>query len=406
MWTITSLDLSALPGAGAFMSDGAPVVDTERGGAGVSARLMITGLGSIDITDMGAQSAGPQAWLIVVANQDYWCSGNAAMAIVAAANGTLLVTGDGNGFDAQTAPFPIVAEGDLDLFSTMVSEGLVPYPELIPPPPAGRPYADVAPVAADFFAYTPDAESFGLAVYDWTTADFFRMDVFNYYCYTAAPGQPLDGADIVNAIWTSNWPPYQPGNPQFMGSMMMQPCTSQAQVQAQYDQVSDQLALLLGALKRVTVAALASMPRTSVVATPALYSGQVDVSNLGETALATYFLEYPGNAGPPPAPMGMPLATALSGFMAPGAEVTLKSFMSTTDSQQDALNYSNGILLQISPGGDFPVWTQCAYVTPLSNEATKTEYLFMPGARFVMGQSSQETIGGKSVTVIPMTIAD
>jgi hypothetical protein len=128
----------------------------------------------------------------------------------------------------------------------------------------------------------------------------------------------------------------------------------------------------------------------------------VDVSNLGQNALATYFLEYPGNAGPPPAPMGEPLDQALAGFMAPGSVVTLKSFMSTTSSQTVAAQYANGILLEITQA-DGMLWDGCAYVTPLSNEATKDEYLFAPGTRFVMGQASQQTIGGKLLTVLPMT---
>ena len=158
----------------------------------------------------------------------------------------------------------------------------------------------------------------------------------------------------------------------------------------------------LDALKRVTSAALQAMPRTSVFAIPALYSGQVDVSNR-PAAFATYFLEYPGNAGPPPTPMGEPLNQALAGFLNEGSVVTLKSFLSTTDTQSDAANYANGILLQIAPNPGSVVWGQCAYVTPLSNEATKTEYLFGPGAQFLMGPSGPQTIGGKTLMVIQMT---
>lgn len=399
MWTIVNLDLSAVAGAQAFMSDGAPAVSVARGGAGSSVRLMVSGLGSLDITDLDEQGGGPQPWLLIVGQQAYWKGDNAALSIVVGPGGTCSVSGDGNAFNVQLVPFPPVDERDLELFSQMATSGFLPYPDL---PPDGRPYGDVAQTAAAMFAYSPAAMDLGLSVYDWTTPDFFRMDVFNYYRYIALAGAPLSDGDIINAIWTTNWPPYQPSDAQFMASMLMSPCYSELEVQVQYDRFSAELKILLDALKRITVAAVQSMPRTSILSIPALYSGQVDVSNLGAGAFATYFLEYPGNAGPPGTPMGMPLEQALETFLAPDQPVTLKSFLSTTDSEQDALRYSNGILLQLTPDPSRAVWTDCAYVTPLSNEATKTEYLFVPGSRFLMGKSWQETMGGKTITIISM----
>lgn len=51
------------------------------------------------------------------------------------------------------------------------------------------------------------------------------------------------------------------------------------------------------------------------------------------------------------------------------------------------------------------IWEECAYITSLSDGATKTEYLFTAGAQFVMGTASQQTYNGKPVTVINMTEA-
>ena len=403
MWTIEELDLSRVPGGEAWVSDGASPVGTPRGGAGQSVRLMIGALGSIDITDMGNQGGGPAPSLIMVGPTPYWNSGTASMSLAAQPDGSVAVSGDGNAFTVLLDPYQVPDPGALELLDQMVEAKFVPYPTL---PPGGRPYGDVIATAGAFFAWSGDAAALGLAVYDWTTADFFRMDIFNFYRYTALPDGPLSQDDIVNAIWTASWPPYVPSDPNFMGSMLMQPASSREDVASQYPNVAPTLQTLLDALKEVTAAALAAMPRTSTLAVPNLYSGQVDVSNLGEAALATYFLEYPGNAGPVGTPMGMDLEAALAGFMAPGQTVTLKSFLSTTDSEADALHYSNGILLLISPAADnHGVWSNCAYVTPLSNEAVKTEYLFGPGSAFVLGQSYPLTVGGKTVTVIPLTCA-
>jgi hypothetical protein len=184
---------------------------------------------------------------------------------------------------------------------------------------------------------------------------------------------------------------------------MMTPANSEADVAKQYSQANAQLLTYIEALKRVTAAANYAMPRTSMVSKPMLYSGQVDVSNLPESTFPVYFQQYPGNAGPPPMNMAMPLQQALTGFMQPRRLVTLKSFMSFTDSFDDAVTYSNGIVVAMSPENAAWIWKQCAYITPLSNESDKTEYLFLPESRFVMGNSSQQTYDGKTYTVIEMS---
>lgn len=403
MWTITNLDLSAVPGAQAYMSDGLPVVGTARNGIGSSYRLMIAGLGYADFTEAGIEFHGPDSGILIINGSEFVWLGDATMAIAAAPSGGLTIVGSGNDQELSPMvwPFPPVNPNDIATMQAMVAQNLLPYPLL----PGERPFSAVEPLAGQYFPFSPYAYYLGLSLYDWTTADFFRMDIWNYYRYTALPGQPLDDNDIVNAIWTSAWKPYVPSDPNFMNSMMMTPANTEQEVAAQYPNVAEPLYRMLDALKRVTTSALISMPRTSVVSKPLLYSGQVDVSNLGEDALPVYFREYPGNAGPAGSPMGMPLAQALSSFMAPGQIVTLKSFMSFTDTLDDAVHYSNGILVEMSPAARNVTWRQCAYVTPFSNEADKTEYLFCPDSQFVMGTSSQQIINGKSVTVIGMTEA-
>jgi hypothetical protein len=399
MWTIAFLGLP--PGAGpATMSDGQPVTGVQRSGDDVL-RLMVKDLGWLDILDEGLVAGGPQPSALDVGGQTYWYAGQASMSLTVSPQGQCQVSGDGNLFTVPLQPFPLLDPDDLGLLFEMVQIGLVPYPQL---PPDGRPFQDVMAAAARLFAWSDNPFDLGMVVYDWTSPDFFRMDVFNYYRYTAIAGAPLDLPDIANGVWTTNWPPYVASDPTFMGSMMMQPATSLADVSAQLQNVAGSLLPVLDMLKRLTSAALVALPRTSLAAVPVLYSGQVDVSNLGETALATYFEEYPGNAGPVGTPMGEPVQTALQTFMAPGSVVTLKSFLSTTDSVADAAKYSNGFLLEVGPPAQALSWPTCAYITHLSNEASKTEYLFGPGAQFVTGSAYPAVIGGKQVLVIPLTV--
>jgi hypothetical protein len=403
MWTIASLNLSAVPGSQAYMNDGLPVVGTPRNTVGSSYRLMIAPYGYVDITDAGPQPSGPAPDQLAVMTQPYWYASNATLSLTVASNGSLSVSGDGNSFAVPLVAFPPISANDIALVDQMVKQKILPYQQLVG---GARPFSAVAALAKTFFPWTPYDYQLALALYDWTTADFFRMDVFNYFRFTAYPGQPLSAPDIVHAIWTSSWSPYTPKDAPFMNSMMMIPALSEADVALQYEKVNQQLQTYLDALKRVTAAALDAMPRTSYLSKPKLYSGQVDVSNLSIETFPVYFTQYPGNAGPPPMNMAMPLPQALTTFMQPGQLVNLKSFMSFTDSLEEAIKYSNGIVVEMSPQKDPPTnwnWLQCAYITALSNEVDKTEYLFMPGSQFIMGQSSQQTYDGKNYTVIQMS---
>lgn len=395
MWTITSF--VAENGNYAYMSDGKPIQGTQRGPAGTSCRLYVDGIGMLDITDNGQQPGGPQPWQLVINSQLYWYDGNGTPAISVNSNGTFIVTGNSNDISGQMHPLPIISPDDLQTLDLMKSENLIPYTQL---QSGERPYSDVESVALQYFAFSPAAVDLGLTVYDWTSADFARMDFFHLFRYSAVSGMPLDDQDIINGIWTSKWPPYTPQDGPFMWSFMMQPAQTEAEVAAQYAQVSGTLSNYLNALMRLTSASMYAMPRTATVAKPMLYSGQVAISNLTEDIMAVYFEEYPGNAGPVGFPMGMPITEALNGFMAPGNVVTLKTFISFTDSQQDAQHYSNGIIIEMSPAPGSAVWTQSPYITPLSNGPTKTEYTYSPGAKWQVTGSRVETIDGKTYTVI------
>lgn len=188
-----------------------------------------------------------------------------------------------------------------------------------------------------------------------------------------------------------------------MASMLMTPCTTEAQVSEQYSSIHEQLQADLDALARVTQAAMVSMPRTSVLEKPQLFSGQVAISNLGMDAMAIYFEEYPGNAGPVGTPMGMPIKQALATFMEPGSLIHTKTFLSFTDSADDAAHYSNGIVIELNPVPDSALWVQGVHVTPLSDEADKIEYAFGLGSGFYVDGFDTRVINGKSVIWISMT---
>lgn len=98
--------------------------------------------------------------------------------------------------------------------------------------------------------------------------------------------------------------------------------------------------------------------------------------------------------------MGMPVEQALAGFMQPGSVINLKSVMSFTDSLEDARRYSNGIIVRIKPLPGSDVWTQCAYITSLSNEVNKIEYTFPEGSAFKVNDYEKQVTDNREYVVI------
>lgn len=431
MWTITELGGSALnSGYKLYMSDGLPIESISGVKTGESVRLTIVRSPStgdsegsyIDITDMG-MPPGSMTNVIFFNTNSYFYNSKASVKLTVS-DTAVHITGDNNDFVCVPIKYPSICAEDIRLIREMEHEcKLMPYQELHR---GERPWNSahlsnskaandrfnelyVETLADTLFPWTQYAYELAFSIYDWTTANFFRLNIVNLFRRTQMQDEPLNKVDIVDAIWTANYPPYNPSDVPFMHSMLMEPAKSREDVDVQYDKVHLELLRYLDALKRVTSVAIAAMPRTCIKAKPKLYSGQVDIS-LPTCIFPVFFEEYPGNKSSTPEKMGMPLKDALSTFMNKSQVVTLKAFMAFTDSQEDAINYSSGILVEMSPApltnNSTGTWRQCAFVSKLSNELYKTEYLFTPGSKFLMGDHSLIQANGKEYTLIRMSEVD
>ena len=400
MWCIQSVTLNSQPSDSIWVSDGKPI-STVRGPAGASFRLIVAGIGFLDITDIGHVSGGPHYWALDINGSTYWYDGQGSLQINVQSDQSFTVVGDGNSFGGAVKPLPGIDESSIAVIGEMEANGYIPYRGI---PDGGKSKQELIDLGLQYFPYSAFSYQLALTVYDWTTADFFRMDLFNLYCYSLVQGKPLASAQIASAIWTANWPPYVPSNADFMNSFMMTPADSLEDVTKQLALVEGDLRAFVSALAEVTQAAKYSLPRTSVLANPQLFSGQVAISNLGESAFPVYFEEYPGNEGPVGIKMELALADALSGFMAPGSELTLKTFLSWTDSLDDAMHYQNGIVLEMNPSGDGQTWGDgITHITQLSDQSNKTEYTASPGAKVRVESYENQVVNGKDVTVIKLT---
>lgn len=399
MWAIASFINPY--GQPVSMSDGQPI-SAVRGPAGASFRMIATGLGFLDFTDTGDQPGGPSSSQIVINGQIYWYNGQGALTVTLNANSTFLVTGDGNNISGSLLPLPLVFDADTTLLDMMMYLKLVPYQDI--PDSPGKTDAEIKALGLQYFPFTPFSYELAMSVYDWTTASFARFVFFKVFAYTYLQAQPLDLASIATAIWSSDYPPYLPSNVNYMESFLMVPATSYDDVYGQLLNVCSQLQAYNDAENRLAATAFQCLPRTSVLAKPQLFSGQVDISNLGPEHFAPEFLQFPGNAGPTTVSLQMPLEQALATFITVGSTISTKMIWSFTDSITDAMHYQNGILLIANPRAGAVVWDAANYITPLSDDPEKIEYTFPPRTRFLIQDVSTQTIEGKTVTVITLQL--
>ncbi len=395
MWQVQTFNNNTSPQEGASFSDGEPI-DAVRGPEGACFRFMVYGSGYIDFPDTGHQTGGPAYWHIVINGELYWYEGQGELTLTVNNDKTWTITGNGNNIQGTLTPFPQVSERDAANLSWMIENKYVPYQNI--PDAPGKTFEEIKALGEQYFPFTPYSFEVAMAVYDWTSPSFARIDFFRMFEYTGVAGTPLDMDSIANSIWTSNWPPFTPQDPDYMNSFMMVPADSLANVQAQLAEVAPQLHPLNTSQINLIMNGLNAMPPSSVYSKPRLYSGQVDVSNLGTQHFATYFTQLPYN-WEEGTPLEMPLEEAIDTFMQVGKTITLKGVMSFTDSLEDAMKYSNGIVLNVAPPTGALTWTDNTYITPLSDDPAKTEYLFKAGAAFKVLGIEKQNENGSEVTV-------
>ncbi|KAK6525216.1 hypothetical protein TWF694_005362 [Orbilia ellipsospora] len=276
---------------------------------------------------------------------------------------------------------PAIDPEDAKFLDTMIQEKRVPYQNI--PESPGKPEDEIRRLGKQYFPFSPYSFQLAMSVYDWTTASFARLVFFKIFQYTSIQSNPypLDLASIAKAIYSSNWPPYTPNNTDYMNSFLMKPASSLEDVQNQLSKVVDRLYRFSEVENRLLAAAVQSLPRTSIFQHREFFSGQIDISQLGSDVFGIELLESPLNNGPVGVPLTDSFRTAISSYASVGETITTKMVWSFTDSAEDAMHYSNGILLTVY-APPIAVWESLHFITPLSDDPAKTEYIFPPGSKF------------------------
>ncbi|KAI1650894.1 uncharacterized protein F4817DRAFT_212704 [Daldinia loculata] len=400
-----------------WFSDGKPV-DSIRGGNLASSRLVIDKNGFLDLTeitlpDMRLLNANDSI-IVVKTDQDSPPTGNNTPLWFEL---SLRIDGDG-GFElsivksptvesnerasGKLKPLPEVFEEDVNYINKMIERNYVPYQNI--PDAPGKTEEEIKALGKRLFPFSPFSFQLAMCIYDWTTASFTRMVFMKIFEYTGIPPTPfpIDDTSVAEQIWDSNWPPYDPQNPDFMNSFMMNPAQSLEEVKAQLDKVGTELHKFSDVQNRLLSAATQALPRASILLKPQLFSGQVDICQLGLDRFGIEFLECPLNKGPVSERLIYAFADAMASYISTGNTITTKMVWSFTDSIEDAMHYSNGILLVANPPGESWVWESAAYVTDLSDDPKKIEYVFAPGTQFEVQSVDQAIAEDKHVVVITL----
>jgi len=282
----------------------------------------------------------------------------------------------------------------------MITEDYVPYLDISDAP--GLTVDEIRALGLNLFPFSPYSFQLAMCIYDWTTASFTRLVFMKIFEYTGLPPAPfpVDWNSIACEIWASNWESYTPQNAAFMRSFLMNPADSLDNVKVQLGFVVEALQNFSSVENRLLSAAMQALPRTSVFEHVQLFSGQLDIYQLGLDHFGIEFLECPLNDGPVGEELVTSFAGALATFASTGKIITTKMVWSFADSLQDAMHYSNGIVLVANMPSDSVVWDRASYITRLSDDPKKIEYTFMPETQFEVQGVDNATVDGKQIVVI------
>ncbi|KAI1083312.1 hypothetical protein F5B20DRAFT_596406 [Whalleya microplaca] len=411
MWSLVKVN-----GASQFwFSDGKPV-DTARGNNGESYRLIIKDEGFLDFTEIvpsqvidanGSRLAIPSTpggTDPLKRNEDNLPPVALSLRVIGDGGFTLTAGQDSSApsVTGRLKPFPFISSTDAAFIDNMIASKYIPYQNI--PDAPGKTIEEIKALGLQYFPFTNYNFQLAMCVYDWTTASFARLVFMKIFEYTDIPLSPfpIDQNSIASEIWTSSYNTYKPDNLDYMNSFMMKPSNSLDDVKAQLSRVASDLHNWSDVENRLLSTAMESLPRTSVLQHPILYSGQVDIYQLGLDHFGIEFLECPLNSGPVGEELVTAFAEVMGTYVAIGKTITTKMVWSFTDNVNDAMHYSNGILLVAkAPGGSF-VWDRAAYVTDLSDDPKKTEYPFMLGTRFEVQLVENITFNDKPIVKITL----
>jgi len=403
MWTIVSFISPSVTAAKIYACDGLPVLNTPREDGPETCRIMIGGLGFIDIKSTVTGTSESDLKVIQIQNVELHYTGAANLELSLLPNRRLLVKLGNEAAEVLLSAIPQMEGSNVDRFREMIKQKLVPYQN----PPSGTPKsdADLQILAEKYFPGDSYGFDKAMCLYDWTSASFIRQDVFHQLQYTGVEGLPLDLETMARVIWGCNFPGYTPADPDFMNQFGMTPASSQEEIYNQLLEVQDRIKPLAIAEMNVQIQSLLSLPNPKVADYPQLYRGAMPMSGGYDTSdFSPSMFEYSGNKGPVSEPLIQLFDEALKGILKPGSVITTKGPWSFSNDLEGAKVWQNGILITCLPPKGAEVWPGCADITAFSLNPGTFEINVAPVTRYRIESYEWITIKDKPVCHFTMTM--
>lgn len=241
-------------------------------------------------------------------------------------------------------------------------------------------------IATEYFTGSSD-QTFLIAtsLYDWTTANFFRTKLVLNYRYDDGcmdQNAQLDIDTISDIIAGANWGRYKPTNKWFMNSFLLEPVENNLPKIESVENIRLQLHAaknlnyMVFAESRVFDYALKQLPKTPVDTVQILSRGAY-VYGLELNEVAMFKPENVGNK------IWYHASEIRDTVLYSGAIVTTRTPWSFIDNSVDAQKYSQGVIIHAHIADHCKYWG-CMYITPFSNNITKTEWVCPINSTFLV----------------------
>lgn len=377
MWSISSIKVNSNSKVSCYICDGEPL-SAIRGKKNANSRLMIDGLGYIDIDAVNQQTEKQQ--VIELNGQRYTYTDRANIQLAINEDGSFLATGQGNNVSGKIKRTAEVTPEVLKLFKEMIDKKIVPYQN----PPSGEPKSieELTMLGKQHYPEDPNSFYYAMCLYDWTSPSFIRMDSFNQFAYCKIQGQPLDLNSMAETIWRCDYPGCTAKDADFMNMFMMKPAASKEDVRQQLAPIASQVQQYALAETTLQINALLNLPKVSTKDYPLLYRGGMAISGNTLMNFAPSLVEFPGNAGPTTEPLLYPLDDALNSMLEPGSIITIKTPWSFSNDLEGAKVWQRGLLFTCKPPQSCEEWPAGADITDFSLNPETFEVNFPPNTRF------------------------
>jgi len=403
MWSITKLTYNEGDLTKIYCCDGLPLFHTERGPEGHMERIMVGNLGYIDIADTGHLENGPYYWSLSINDAIYWYEYEAELEIAIEPDGSFRVEGDDNKLELHLKELPKLEDNIIQQFHEMIDLKIVPY--LDPPVGVQKTDEQFQMLAEKYFPQDDYGFEKAIALYDWTSPNSIRQELFSLMQYTGIAGLPLDLRTMARVIWNCRFSTDSIQGEDFMNAFMLQTAASEEAIYQQLCQVYRKLQALTTAEMKLYAQAILSLNYPSVDEFPTLYRSAVpELAGYNTEDFAPSLYEYPGNWGPQEYPLIQNFEEALFGALSPGSIITSKAPWTFSNDWETTKASQNGILITCKPPEDATVWPGCANITEFSLNPEKFEINMPPPCRYRIDSYEWIDIEQKAVCHFTLTL--